>query len=92
MENWIVGEIAAEENLILLLMELHLLFINLFSKRYATWQLNQLTQSLHIILVHERHPLMAEKTQDSRLGKRREAQWPCKCCFPRLSSWALWKG
>lgn len=50
-------------------MEVHLLFINLFSKRYTTLQLNQLTQSLRIILAHERHPLMAEKTQDSSLGK-----------------------
>ena len=65
----IVGEIAAEENLILLLMEVHLLFINLFSKRYATLQLHQLTQSLCIILSHERHPYLAEKTQDSCLGK-----------------------
>lgn len=61
----IAGEISEEENLILLLMEEHLLFINFSSKTYATLQLNQLTQSLLIILGHECPAAMAEKTQDS---------------------------
>lgn len=59
------GEISEEENLILPLMEEHLLFISLSSKRYATLQLNQLTQSLLIILGHEHPAPMAGKTQDS---------------------------
>lgn len=36
----IAGETAAVENLILLLREVHLFFINPFSKTYATLQLN----------------------------------------------------
>lgn len=48
----------------MLLMEEHLLFINFSSNRYATLQLNQLTQSLLIILGHECPAAMAEKTQD----------------------------
>lgn len=46
----IAGEISEEENLIFLLMEEHLLFINLSPNRYATLQLNQRTQSLLFIL------------------------------------------
>lgn len=74
----IAGKIAAEENLILLLMEVHLLFINLFSKRYATWQLNQLTQSLRIFLVHDHHLVLAEKTTLIRHSQVQNALLHCQ--------------
>lgn len=70
----IVGESAAEEKPILLLMEVHLLFINLFSKRYATLQLNQLTGSHCTISAPEHHPPMAQKTQGSCLGETKGSQ------------------